>query len=449
MVFKRLFVLFVLIGSLTLSVIGCGAKSGTSEVKGKTPIEIKVAFWGGPDEIRIISGVIDEWQKSHTDIIVRLENTPYRGYVDKLLTRIAGRSSPDIICTEVDLFVTFQSKDVLLDLTPYIAKDTEIKIQEFYPQILNRFTVNGKLYAIPRDTAPYACVYYNKKLFDEAGVPYPTDDWNVLDMLDKAKLLTKFDKEGRVIQYGFYAWAWPNFVYAFGGSLVDNVNNPTKCTLDSKESLAGLEFYSDLINKYKVHPTMTAMTSLAMGVQGMFMTGRLAMFSSGIWETPGLRKIDNFNWDVAMFPKGPPGPTDNSEGPLSRRPNGLRAFGTGGSGYCILKDSKHPDEAFEVVKALAGRSGEAMLADTGLAQPAIMDITQSVHWALNDNPPKNKKMLDEAMKYVIYEPFHPAWREAKELYINPELDLVFNGKKSATGAVKSFIDKVDNLLARR
>ena len=58
-------------------------------------------------------------------------------------------------------------------------------------------------------------------------------------------------------------------------------------------------------------------------------------------------------------------------------------------------------------------------------------------------------MLDEAMKYVIYEPFHPAWREAKELYINPEMDLVFNGKKSASSAVNEFIGKVNELLARR
>lgn len=430
--FNKTFLFFALIGSLTLLISGCGGKSVDAAGE-KKPVEIRVAFWGGPDEVRIISGVISEWQKSHPDIVVRLEHTPYRGYVDKLLTRIAGRSSPDIICTEVDLFVTFQSKDVLLDLTPYITKNAVFNIREFYPEIIKRFTVNGKLYAIPRDTAPYACVYYNKKLFDEEGLSYPTDDWDVFDMLEKAKKLTKLDKNGRVTQYGFYTWAWPNFVYSFGGGLVDDVNKPKRCTLDSKESLAGLEFYSDLINKYKVHPTMTAMTNLAMGVQGMFMTGRLAMFASGIWETPGLRKINDFEWDVAMFPKGP---------------KGIRAFGTGGSGYCILKDSKYPDEAFEVVKALTGRQSEARLADTGLAQPAIMDITESEHWSLNNNPPENKRMLNNAMKYVIYEPFHPSWREAEELYINPELDLVFNGDKPVADAVKSFIGKVNGLLGK-
>jgi len=394
-------------------------------------MEVRVAFWGGPDEVNIVTDTINTWQKSHPDIIVRLDHTPYRGYVDKLLTRIAGRSAPDIICTEVDLFVTFQSKGALLDLTPYLKDDPDFNQKQFYPEIINRFTVDGKLYAIPRDTAPFACVYYNKKLFDEAGVPYPKDDWNLDDLLEKAKKLTKTDKNGRVTQYGFYAWAWPNFIYAFGGGLVDNVKNPSRCTMDSEKSIAGLKFYSDLINKYKVHPTSIAMTNLAMGVQGMFMTGRLAMLASGIWETPGLRKMTSLDWDIAMFPKGP---------------TGIRAFGTGGSGYCILKDAKNPLAAFEVIKALAGRSGQTTLADTGLAQPAIKDIAQSEHWALDNKPPKNKSMLDGAMKYVIYEPFHPAWREAKELYINSELDLVFNGKRSVEDAVKNFTAKVDKLL---
>jgi len=430
-------VLSVLSFSFSLCLSGCApekSKNPPPGPAGKTPVEIKVAFWGAPDEVSITTGIIERWQKSHPDILVRLEHTPYRGYVDKLLTRIAGRAAPDIICTEVDLFVTFQSKNVLLDLTPYAGGDPEFNLKDYYPQIIDRFTVDGKLYAIPRDTAPFACVYYNKKLFDEAKVPYPTDGWDMKDMLDKAQKLTRTDADGRIVQYGFYAWAWMNFVYSFGGSLVDDVKDPTRCTLDSKESVEALQFYSDLINKYKVQPSTTAMTNLAMGVQGMFMTGRLAMFSSGIWETPGLRKIQDFEWDVVMFPKGP---------------GGKRGFGTGGSGYCILKDSKHPKEAFEVVKALAGRDAQKALAETGLAQPAIMSIAMSSLWANDGKVPHNKKMLDDAMKYVIYDPFTPVWREAKEMYIIPEFDLMFGGKKTAQQAVASFINKVNELIKRQ
>ncbi|MCK4463211.1 MAG: sugar ABC transporter substrate-binding protein [Candidatus Omnitrophica bacterium] len=428
-VISKIIVLGILVASFSLFVSGCGSKVEDTE----KPVEIKVTFWGAPDEINIMKDIINEWQKSHSDIKVRLEHTPYRGYIDKLLTRIAGGSSPDIICTEVDFFVTFQSKGVLLDLTPYVDADSEYNIDVFYPKIINRFTVNGRLYALPRDTAPFACVYYNKKIFDEEGIPYPEDGWDVYDLLDKAKKLAKVDADGRITRYGFFAWAWQNFVYTFGGMIVDNVENPKRCMLDSKESLEGLQFYTDMSNKYKVHPTPTAMANLAMNAIVMFQTGRTAMFSSGIWETPGLRKIQNFEWDVVMFPKGP---------------NGIRGFGTGGSGYCILKSTKHPKEAFEVLKALAGKKAQLKLAETGLAQPAMRDIAMSEHWAFDGKPPKNKKMLDEAMNYVIYEPFHPAWREARELYIIPALDRLFNGKETAEEAMGRIINKVNTLLRK-
>ncbi len=419
-------ILFFICASFIFTLNGCADKRDT----GKGPVEIQVAFWGAPDELNIITNIINNWQRENPGIIVKLEHTPYRGYVDKLLTRIAGRSAPDIIATEVDLFVTFQSKNVLLDLSPYVKGDLEFSENAFYPEIIERFTVNNKLYAVPRDTAPFACVYYNKKLFDDAGVPYPTDDWDVYDMLEKAKALTKRDIDGRVERYGFYAWAWQNFVYAFGGSIVDKVKKPARCALDSEKSLKGLEFYSDLITKYKVHPTSTAMSNLAMGVQGMFMTGRLAMFSSGIWETPALRRVNTFEWDVVMFPKGP---------------EGKRGFGTGGSGYAILKTTGHPKEAYRVLKALAGKEAQTMLAKTGLTQPAMISVAEE--WASDEEAvPSNKKMLIEAMQYVIYSPFSAGWREAKELYLNPVLDKIFSGRVDAPSGIASVIDKINSLI---
>lgn len=429
---RRSFCLFFIYAAMVaIFMSGCGKKDEAG-VGSKKPVEIKVTYWGGPEELKIIEDIIVKWQASNPDIKVVLEHTPYRGYVDKLLTRIAGNAAPDVICTEVDLFVTFQTKNALMDLTPYVQSDPEMKISEFYPAIIDRFTVDGKLYAIPRDVAPFACVYYNKRLFDEANVPYPTDDWNMDDLLDKAKKLTRVDSEGRTTQYGFYAWAWQNFVYAFDGSLVDNVKKPTKCTMDSPGSVAGLKFYSDMINVYKVHPSSTAMMNLSMNAAVMFQTQRVAMFSSGIWETPDLRRgITDFDWDVVMFPKGP---------------SGKRAFGTGGSGYSVLRTSKHPKEAYEVIKALTNKEAQTYLADTGLAQPAIKEIAESSHWAGDNKPPKNKRMVNDAMKYVVYDPFSTAWREAKDMYIIPELDLIFNGKKTVEQAVKAFTSKVTNLL---
>ena len=404
---------------------GCGKTSG----KGG-PTEVKVTFWGAPEEVDIITHSIEDWQNAHPHIKVVFEHTPYTGYDSKILTRIAGGAAPDIITTEVNYFVTFASKNVLETLTPLIQNDPEFHVTDFFPQIVDRFTVNGNLYAVPRDVAPFACVFYNKELFDKAGLSYPTDDWTWDDLLRMARALTKKDESGRIIQYGFYGWAWQDFVYGNGGALVDDVKHPKRTLIGDPKTIQGLQFYADLPNLYRVAPTPTALSNLGMGVDMMFASGRLAMFLSGIWETPLLRNY-KFKWDVAMFPKNP---------------SGIRAFGTGGSGYAILRSSKHKQEAWEVIKALTGEKGQARLAERGLAQPARIAVSQSEHWATHPAPPANKAMLNEAVKYIVFDPFHPRWREIEDKYLRPAFELVFTGKKTAEEAVRELEPKIDAIL---
>lgn len=416
----------ILAGVLSLSVFcGCAKKP-----EGSKPVEIKVAFWGAPEDIDIIKSVVGAWQLKHPDIRVRLEHTPYPGYLSKILVRIAGGAPPDIICVETNLFVSFYYKDVFLDLTPFIKQDTEFKLEDFFPEVVDRFSMGGKMFGIPRDTAPFACIFYNKKLFDEEGVSYPKDEWNWSDLLDKAKRLTKIERD-KVVRYGFYGWAWQNFVYSNAGRIVNNVKNPTKCLLDNPKTIEGIKFYVDLIHKHKVAPAPLDLGNLGIGAQQLFMSSRLAMFSSGIWETPILRKIKDFDWDVAMFPKGP---------------GGMRGFGTGGSAYCILKTTKHPKEAWEVIKCLAGRDAQIRMAEEGLAQPAIRDLSEGEHWAKSPKKPLNKQMLNEAVRYVTYDPFHPAWREIQDLYIGQEFDLVFNGTEKVEDAVNKILPKINEML---
>lgn len=411
-------------------VMGCSASPGP---KAQAPVTIKVAYWGGPEEIAIINGVIDRWKRQHPDVQIRLEHTPFSVYVNRLLTRIAGDVAPDIIATEVNMFVNFWAKGALLPLNPFLERDPTFHLDHFFPEAAHRFTVNDQVYAVPRDTAPFACVFYNKRLFDEAHLPYPTDEWTLPDLLRIAQRLTKREDD-RVVQYGFYGWAWQNFVYAFGGKLVDDLAHPTRCLLDDPKAIDGLQFYADLMNKHHVAPTPVTLGNLAMGAPQLFMSQRVAMFSSGIWETPILRTIKDFDWDVAMFPKGP---------------GGVRAFGTGGTAYCILRSSPHPDVAWEVLKALAGDEGQIQLAEQGLAQPANRLVAESPAWALSPLLPLNKRMLNKAVPYAVYEPLIPEWREIYELHILPELDLVFHGQESAAEAVAKIVPAANAALAKR
>lgn len=395
--------------------------------------QIRVAFWGSPEEKQIILDSVKPWQEAHPEIDLIMEHTPAGGYVQKMLTRIAGGTPPDIFCIRVDQFVTFAAKNILLDLSPYIANDTVFRIEDYFPEVIANFSSADKVLALPRDIAPYACIFYNKTIFDERGVPYPTDDWTWADLLEKAKALSWEDDHGRR-HYGYYGWAWENFVYSNGGSLVDDVKNPTRTELNQPQAVEALQFYADLINVHQVMPTPVALANLGMGVDMMFADGYIAMFQSGIWETPALRKYPDLKWDVVMFPKG------NS---------GIRKFGTGGSAYGILASTKYPKESWDVLKLLAGPAGQAELAQQGLAQPAIRAIAEGNDWATSSLPPKNKSMLNEAIQHITFDPLHERWAEVRAKYIIPELELLFNGKQNAATAVSKFVDNVNALLSEK
>ncbi|MFH1368016.1 MAG: sugar ABC transporter substrate-binding protein [Elusimicrobiota bacterium] len=420
---------------------GCGKKSeDTTVAPGQIPI--KVAFWGAVEEKDIITDTVRRWEKDHPNIKVILEHIP-ASYQDKVLTEIAGGNPPDIIFCEVNVFVTFFYKNALLDLTSFLKKDKDFNIKEFFPEVVARFTRNGKVFCIPRDTAPFACVFYNKDLFKKMGVPFPKDSWNFDQFLDTAKKLT-LDENGKhpgepgfnekkIKQYGYHGWSWHNFVYAFGGKFVDDINNPTKCLLDQPAAQKGLQYSIDLAFKHFVSARPDAVSNMGLNSCQMFTMQKTAMFQSGIWETPNLRRMiaKNFDWDVAMFPKSN---------------TGKRAFGTGGSGYAIMSMCKNPDEAWEVIKCLAGDYGQEMLADTGLAQPANMRIAKGKHWAQDTKPPLNKGMLNEAVKYVVYDPFHPLWNEAWQRFIIPNIDLINGGRISPKEGMDKGVPKANALL---
>lgn len=400
---------------LTLSLYGCGHSSGTV---------IHVSSWGTPEENQILSDLIADYNKAHPGITVQLDRIPFGEYVTKLLTQVAGGEAPDVIFVEVNNFVDLYLRGALEPLNPYIQKD-HVDLSGYYPQVVDRFTVDGQTYVIPRDTAPIGCIFYNKKAFDEAGVPYPTDDWDWATFVADGKKLVKRAPSGQVTRWGFID-EWPLFdawVYDAGGSFTDNVKHPTKWTFATDPATEkGIQFRADLMNKYKFMLPPASLTAMGgMGTSDMFVNGSVAMYLSGLWPTPRFRQqIKDFKWDVVMLPK-------NNEG--------FRAFSTGGSGYGILKISKHKQEAWDVIKFISGEEGEKRLAATGLAQPALMADVNSPMF-LDGKDPQNKKMVIDAMKYVKYNPMCKNWTEVHDSIIGPELDKVWSGTETAAEAME-------------
>jgi len=411
---------------LTLSVaifFGLSACGG-----GGGGIPIKVSYWGDAKEIEIIDSIVKPWDKAHKEISIILEHTPSNRYQDKVLAQIAGGEAPDVMFCGTAVFINLFRKNAFLPINDLLAGDTNVSLKDFYPESVEQYTVNGKTYALPRDIAPIACIYINKNLFDSEGLPYPTDDWTTDDLLALAKKLTKKDSAGIVSQYGFSpGWFWPNFVFDFGTGWVDNVKKPTRFVLSSAGDKAGLKFYHDLMWVHGVSPKPGSTDQTG---SDLFMTGRTAMYSSGIWETPQFRTITAFDWDVVMFPK---------------TPGGKRGFMGGGSGYGIYSGTKHPKEAWEVVKCLAGDAGQIIGAESGLAQPAKMSLARGEHFSLDGQKPLNKKMLDKAVQYTVGDVLSGSFYEIQSSILFPSLDEYFLNKLS----LEDTLLKIDNEIKNK
>jgi len=416
--------LLVLLAVSLLALGGCGEKAGGSAKS------LRFMYWGDVAEIKIIKAQIAKFEKA-TGVKVSAERAPSGPpYMEKVLTQFAGGAAPDVLFVEVNNFKQFAQKGVLENLNPYLAKETKFKKSDFYSRIIDRFTVGKNLYVLPRDIAPICVVYYNKKIFDAAGVRYPTDDWSWNDLIKIGKKLTKKDEKGRITRFGFVDdWPiWEAFVFSNGGRIVDNTKNPTRCVMDRKAVIDAVQYRADLIHKHRVMPSPSQMTAMGgMGTQDMFMSERVGMFFSGIWKTPSFRKITNFKWDVVMFPKGP---------------KGERGFPSGGSGYAITSKCPNKEMAWKLVTYLAGEEGQKKLAQTGLAQPAMKNIAKSKYF-LDDKPPKHKDIVLDGVKYAHFMPLMSNWEEINVSMLAPEFDKIWSGKSSAKTILKKVVPEIN------
>jgi multiple sugar transport system substrate-binding protein len=167
---------------------------------GGQPVTLLWGFWGSPEEKASHERVAQAFMQTHPNIKIDYFFTPYEDYSTKLKTLWAG-GDPTAIPDVFFLWPTpsYAARGVLEDLTPYIQKDN-YNLNDYWPNLLASASYQGKIYGFPRDIEAHA-LYYNKALFDAAGVQYPTDNWTWDDLIAASQKLVKKDPSGRVSQY--------------------------------------------------------------------------------------------------------------------------------------------------------------------------------------------------------------------------------------------------------
>ena len=384
-----------------------------SKKQNDTRVVLKFSSWGSQSEIKFFVPLIDEFEKQNPDIKVEFLHIP-QNYFQKLHLLFASNLSPDVIFINNYYLPKYVSANLLDDLTFIINKD------DYFEKAVNALSINSKVYAVPRDVSNFV-VYYNKNLFKKYNIPFPNKNWSLNDYLEIAKTFKDKDVWGTSLETDFL-FLLP-YLYSNGASLFDDVGQ--NLVIDSKDSIATLQFCSDLVNKHKVAPSKTDSASLTMAQ--LFLQEKVAMHVSGRWLVPKYRSEAKFDWDVVEFPRGKLGSIVNVDA----------------SGYALSSMSKHKNEAIRFIKYISSQKSLEILTKNGLIVPARKDVAYSRIFLDANQKPQNAKVFITAIETGKNTIVNKNYQKVVDV-LNKVLEPVFLGKRNAEDVFTS--DVLNNLV---
>lgn len=331
-------------------------------------------------------------------------------------------------------------RGVLLDLNTMLAQDktfaTELKADSI-PSLYETFTFDGGQYAFPEQWSGNF-LFYNKKLFAEAGVRPPPGrwetPWSFSEFLDTATALTKRDRSGRVSQWG-YVDSWVAS-YAAGLFGVNNgvpwstpLMNPAHLNFDNHAFLDGIQFYADLANKHKVAPT--ASETQSMSTMDLFSSGRAAMVLGGHWRYQTVDRANGLDFDIGVLPIGPNGHAAHSN--------------IGTTGLAIAASSRRKQQAWEFVKFATGPVGQLVIGESGLFVPVLRSAVGSAEFAESHTRIDNLAVLTGGPAHSEGMPITPDWPKIASL-MDRNVGPVLRGSRSASSLAGGLSHAIDEVL---
>ena len=391
------------------------ARFRSTESQPHDKVVLTVSFTTGADERAALETVIEQFMAEHPDIIVKPLYMAGR-YYEKVKVMLAGGNPPDLMWMGQG-FAMFATRGAFLDIHDLYG---DLNPDDFYMEAVNWYKLNGRLHGFPYGVDVHN-IFYNKDLFDDAGVPYPDDNWTIDDFLATAKALTQdVDGDGRIDQYGY---AGELDIGVYGDSLLND--DASECTIDTPEAIKLQQLNIDLVNKYRVSPPPDS-DLLRLGAQTSFLMGRIAM-----WDTMNLqvvelrRKVDAFEWDIARIPMGT-----------------VQANWASSSGFAVSRTTKHPKEAVALLKVLSGRPFCAELAGYTIPIEKAYAREMAENW---QGPPQHFPLLLKMTERMVPNPRVPAVQEMIDI-LSRNQQLARLGKLTVEQAMRKAKKEIDEVI---
>jgi multiple sugar transport system substrate-binding protein len=327
----------------------------------------------GQDQITLTIGhhwdapfkpVQDEWDANfmadNPDITIENIYNTWADHNTIVPTWAAAGELPDIIYVHGSRAYPWAREGILLNIQSYADADTEFDVDGIFPEALRLYKYEDEIHSLPYDHGP-VILGYNKTMFDEVGMDYPSEEWTMDDFREAALALTiPGERWGYSGYYGTINLGNESGVAHLGpwGGATFN-DDETGLVIDSDESRAALEWWFSMMHTDHAIPNELERGSFTAGV---YLSGLVGMFGLATWGTPEMAEFATFEWDVAPWPMGPEG----------------RATGSFGSGFGATRDSANPDAAWRYLSAYLNVEGmEFMWGSSGRGSPAREAAYQS------------------------------------------------------------------------
>lgn len=402
---------------LAIAAAGCGSQeAGGNQKGGKT--EISYGLWD-KSQAPVFEEIAKDFEKDNPDIKIKVEITPWAQYWTKLETAITGKNAPDVFWLNIPKSTDYIESGVVAPLDEF-----EIDVSKFPEQYLESYTNGGKLYGIPKDFDTNG-LWYNKKIFDDAGVAYPDDTWTWEKWQEVAKQLTDKDK-------GIYGMATPvTWQGGYYETIYQNEGQPftddgKQSAFDQPATIEGVEFW----HKFQEEGSAVPLEMMANSSQSeLLQSGKVAMAIDGSYMTPAFFEEDygKENLDVAPLPKGK-----------------TRATTSNALANVMSAHTKNKEAASKWIAYLSTEEVNKKVAETGVVIPAFEGSQEA--W-VNAYPDKNLQVFVDAVEYAVPLPNNKNGMAAIALETE-----IFNeawlGNMTVKEAAAKYVEQANAVLAK-
>lgn len=417
MKFTKSLVLLLVVILITGLLAACGNNGGDAADGEK--VTLRFMSWDSGATLQPYQNAIDAFVAKNPNIEVKVESVP-DNYDQKLLTSLASKTAPDVFMAWN--FPAYVPAGGLEPLEPYIEKD-KLDMGIYYDIIVDYMKYNDKIWGLPTTYSPRA-IYYNKKLFTDAGVPFPQDGWSWDDFIDTIDKLTKPG------QYGFIStpedlFTMQPYFWSNGGDLVSDDGRTTEGIFNSEKNIETISFLKKVYDASSKLNT-AGKFSTNNGLEA-FQTGQVAMFDNGMWPLGGILEEGKLDIGTVTHPL--------PEGGILK---GIIHT----SGYSMPASGQHKDEAWELIKFLSGPEGSKIVTQNKFGFSPVKSVDEEWNYAADPYLKPFAKELENADKLVAANRYEK-WGKAEEvlkqalqqIFIN-NADIKETADKAASDADK-------------